>query len=371
MMLWTPDAKDRRDLSTLDVDFIHQHDLCVITDSLEQTRTSLTTSGHETGVGRDGSVVEFSSSIPPGFDPDVWPLRRLRDFLKWLEQWDSNLHRAFLGRLESLWTKGRSFLVVIFSTPSGRFGLQFNVTYQDQAERNRLAKHPSDRRQRILRLNPTLTRFTVSDLSPTFVHGRNQSGRETLADKKITVVGCGTVGGYLATFLARVGAGSGSGLLTLFDPQNLGPENLGRHVLSIGDIYRNKAEGVSALLKKEFPHLNVRSRAVDATQATDTFEADVIVDATGACPISSALNAEHVTMLVRSERTPTLIYTWVEGPGDAARCLTVDSLKGMCYECQFVRSVNQRSCPTAWCTSRESWFGWTRAQLTTADNRVV
>src|SRR5882672_7656140 len=29
------------------------------------------------------------------------------------------------------------------------------------------------------------------------------------------------------------------------------------------------------------------------------------------------------------------------------------------------------SCPTAWCTSRESWFGWTRAQLTTADNRVV
>ncbi|HZF30054.1 MAG TPA: hypothetical protein VE907_13105 [Gammaproteobacteria bacterium] len=31
----------------------------------------------------------------------------------------------------------------------------------------------------------------------------------------------------------------------------------------------------------------------------------------------------------------------------------------------------ERSCPTAWCTSRESWFGWTRAQLTTADNRVV
>jgi DNA-binding winged helix-turn-helix (wHTH) protein/Tol biopolymer transport system component len=29
------------------------------------------------------------------------------------------------------------------------------------------------------------------------------------------------------------------------------------------------------------------------------------------------------------------------------------------------------SCPTVWCTSRESWFGWTRAQLTTADNRAV
>jgi hypothetical protein len=30
-----------------------------------------------------------------------------------------------------------------------------------------------------------------------------------------------------------------------------------------------------------------------------------------------------------------------------------------------------RSCPAAWCTSRESWFGWTRAQVTTADNRAV
>jgi hypothetical protein len=28
------------------------------------------------------------------------------------------------------------------------------------------------------------------------------------------------------------------------------------------------------------------------------------------------------------------------------------------------------SCPAAWCTSREFWFGWTRAQLTTADSRA-
>jgi hypothetical protein len=27
--------------------------------------------------------------------------------------------------------------------------------------------------------------------------------------------------------------------------------------------------------------------------------------------------------------------------------------------------------PRTWCTSCESWFGWTLAQLTTADNRAV
>ncbi|MGO9596259.1 MAG: type II toxin-antitoxin system VapC family toxin [Steroidobacteraceae bacterium] len=28
------------------------------------------------------------------------------------------------------------------------------------------------------------------------------------------------------------------------------------------------------------------------------------------------------------------------------------------------------SCPSTWCMSRESWIGWTHAQLTTADNRA-
>jgi hypothetical protein len=37
----------------------------------------------------------------------------------------------------------------------------------------------------------------------------------------------------------------------------------------------------------------------------------------------------------------------------------------------WLKRYHSGSCPTAWCTSRESWFGWTRAQLTTADNRAV
>jgi hypothetical protein len=36
------------------------------------------------------------------------------------------------------------------------------------------------------------------------------------------------------------------------------------------------------------------------------------------------------------------------------------------WNCQF----RDGSCPGQWCTSREFWFDWTRAQLTTADNRA-
>jgi hypothetical protein len=35
-----------------------------------------------------------------------------------------------------------------------------------------------------------------------------------------------------------------------------------------------------------------------------------------------------------------------------------------------IRAGAHRSCPSTWCMSRESWIGWTHAQLTTADNRA-
>jgi ribonucleoside-diphosphate reductase alpha chain len=40
------------------------------------------------------------------------------------------------------------------------------------------------------------------------------------------------------------------------------------------------------------------------------------------------------------------------------------------YPIGSARASNMRSCPAAWCTSREFWFGRTRAQLTTAASRA-
>jgi len=252
MMLWEHGEIGKRALSALNVDFPHQAGLCVVTDAIEKTSSCLSSTGAKTHDTFVECVVEFTTEKVPAIDPDQWPPTRLRDVLNWLEAWDPLLRRAFWGRLESMWSKDKVLLAVIFCTPSGRFGFDFTITYKDAAEKKRLAKHSSDRRQRIFNQNPSIRRFTVSDLSPTYVHGRNQPRRETLAGKHIAVVGCGTVGGYLATFLARLGAGFDGGSLKLYDTQLLHPENLGRHVLSMRDLYRNKAEGVVDLLSVEF-----------------------------------------------------------------------------------------------------------------------
>jgi len=342
MLLWTASDAGKRGLHVVNVDFPYKKGLCAITDDVKRTTAAFKAADANPGTAFEESAQELVTERYPAFDPDRWPPKTLKDVLSWLEGWAPELRSSLLGRLESLWTKDRTHLVVLFTTPSGRFGFSFPVAYPDAATNRRLAKHHSDRRQRILMMNPTIERFAVNELSPSFVHGRNQVTRETLAGRRIALIGCGAVGGYLATFLARLGAGFGAGSLKLYEQQTLQPENLGRHVLSMRDLYRNKADGIAELLRQEFPWLTVVPRKVDAIEATDLFEAELVVDATGSSAVSAALNARHIERLRADEESAAMLYTWVEGRGDAARTLLVDSLKYMCYECQFLRQPDRQ-----------------------------
>lgn len=50
---------------------------------------------------------------------------------------------------------------------------------------------------------------------------------------------------------------------------------------------------------------------------------------------------------------------------------SVPDILGQKRRAQHQEEHRSRSCPCAWCTSREFRSGWTRAQLTTADNHVA
>lgn len=340
LLLWSASQDPKRTLPVLSVDFPHLKGWWVVTDDVERTSKTLTAAGSKVGATFADSAVEFVTDRIPSIDPDHWPPTRLKNVLEWLKGWDDKLYATFMGRLESRWTQDKKFLAALLDTPAGRFGFSFALDLLPAVELKRLARHPGDRRQRILKLNPMVSRFSVSDMSPAFMHGRNQSGRETLAAKNISIIGCGTVGGYLATFLARLGAGHEDGTIKIYEQEMLLPENLGRHVLSMRDLYRNKAEGVVEMLGREFPWIKAKARKVDATQSADLFDADLIIDASGSSAVSSALNRQHIAKM-RDGNSPAMVYVWVEGPGDASRCLLVDSLNHMCHECLYTREVGQ------------------------------
>jgi hypothetical protein len=88
-----------------------------------------------------------------------------------------------------------------------------------------------------------LTRYGGHPVDERYLYSRNLGGLKTLAGKRIALIGCGTIGGFLAKQLAQSGAGSCGGRLLLLDNDVLQPGNLGRHLLGVRDLAHNKAEG--------------------------------------------------------------------------------------------------------------------------------
>jgi len=85
-----------------------------------------------------------------------------------------------------------------------------------------------------------------------------------LSGKKITLVGCGTIGSHLAKMLAQSGAGYGDGgRLTLIDQQIFNAGNIGRHLLGLPDIGRSKAIAVADMLSQLYPELEIASTQAD------------------------------------------------------------------------------------------------------------
>ena len=66
---------------------------------------------------------------------------------------------------------------------------------------------------------------------------RNPKTYEIFSKKRVSLVGCGSVGSALGEMLVRAGIGE----LWLTDPDTLAPENLSRHVLTGADLGRPKA----------------------------------------------------------------------------------------------------------------------------------
>lgn len=338
LMIWDETEAAKRMLECLPVDFLHYPGTFVVTDDASRTVQALQKAGVTTRAAEPDAVVEFNTDRAPAIDPDTWPPRRLSDVLSWMKTWDPALERAFRGRLESRWAIERNHFIALFRTPSGRFGFDFEVDYGGPGKAAYFAKRPAERRQHIVtKKDLQISRFEVSDLSPVHVHGRNTAARQTLFGKRIVQIGAGTIGGYLTTYLARLGAGYGGGILRVYDNQVLGPENIGRHVLSFRDLYRNKAQGVADLVGSEFPYLRIAARLTDARLDRELLDADLVIDATGSSAFSSWLNRAQLALMREGKPFPAVVYSWVEGPGDAARALFVDSPKYMCFDCLLLR----------------------------------
>jgi len=161
-----------------------------------------------------------------------------------------------------------------------------------------------------------------------------RGGGAPLQAKKVVVVGCGSIGGFLAFNLASLGIGS----LILVDPDELGPENVHRHLLGVAELGTNKAAAIASRLGRHYPHQSVQFRDKRIEEVLDLepdllLTADLVVLALGNEGLERRLNG------ALGERVRRL-HAWLEPLGVGGHVLLTGPCGGPgCYECLFPNSA--------------------------------
>jgi molybdopterin/thiamine biosynthesis adenylyltransferase len=158
-------------------------------------------------------------------------------------------------------------------------------------------------------------------------------GAPPLAGKKIVLVGCGAIGGYLSRMLVQTGAGL-SARLTLIDPDYLNRENIRRHALGLADLDRPKAEACAEMIGRDFPGIDVVPQ-VEPAQRHEAIlaSADLVIDATGEQEFSEWLNEWALARRKGSAPCPALLFSWIAGQGIATQSFMIVDDVYACLRC--------------------------------------
>lgn len=173
--------------------------------------------------------------------------------------------------------------------------------------------------------------WSASDCSLDRVTSRNLKSRSSLSDRRIALVGCGTIGSHLARMLLQSGAGTNEKFY-LFDNDTISPGNLGRHLLNFGDIGKNKADALAQELERFHPDVSLIPLASNAIQSWSILQqCDLVIDATGDWNIQTALNELYLED--RGSRLAALLHSWVFGNGVAVQSFLNLRDHKACFRC--------------------------------------
>lgn len=265
------------------------------------------------------SVARIYTRVEPRPNQEAWPPKNLGDLLKWQSTRDDRTSRKIVERITQATERGADCLAVMIESP--KFFYAFVVIFGPVGG----ARYSKvELRRKSIRDSSSIHALRGWRIDEGYITKRNVPGMKTLENKKIFLVGCGTIGGYLADMLVKAGAGAGNGELILVDSETLHASNLGRHRLGFSYIDKKKSDALMQELKICMPDANIRSLPVDVHDA-NLSKADLIIDATGEQTVSDYLATEHITT--------DQLCAWIEGPGIAVRGLIRRNDQEPCIQC--------------------------------------
>lgn len=162
---------------------------------------------------------------------------------------------------------------------------------------------------------------------------------ESLDNKTIAVIGCGSVGAEVARQLAS----SGVGKLIFVDFDSLSVENIYRHTLSSQYIGIPKTIALAQEFKKQYPYLQVESSKIntlrDCLDKTFFDSVDGMIVATGNPTEERYFNQE----LFKNDSRPWVIYVWTEGHSVGGHAVYVHSTGKGCLNCLYRDGYGNKS----------------------------
>ncbi len=278
---------------------------------------------------KDGLFIPFAQK---------WPLESFAEFFEWIEKVDANTARAIVNRLYYL-EGTQSEVYMEFDHKEEHFGFTTGLSPNLKAilkgrnvgnkgggrkPRNK-ASHKTYKYEGIARAiratPPQKLKFTRSILhkgDDQFLYGRN-TGMENLSNLKIAVIGCGTVGAFAGYAMTLSGAGSGKGgSLTFYDDDFLSTGNIGRHLLGLPYLSRNKANAMVCYLRCQGHAGDFHAKARKFEKRDTNRNFDIIVDVSGELDFGELLTT---WIDQKVGKRPLLIHGWVDGYGQAARAI--------------------------------------------------
>lgn len=163
--------------------------------------------------------------------------------------------------------------------------------------------------------------------------------KNRLKDKKILIVGAGSLGSYIISELPKIGMKN----VSIIDPDDINMENIMRH--SLGATYSNysKVFSMKFALESEYPEIEVNTSKskfnTDNMQEYNISEYDLIIIATGGTDYMIKLNKVFKELKIN---TPVL-FTWIEARGIGVHALAVDYNRAGCFNCLYTNSDTNKA----------------------------
>jgi len=134
-------------------------------------------------------------------------------------------------------------------------------------------------------------------------------GQPDLSRYRVLLIGCGSVGGYIALALPQTGIVN----LTLVDPDLMQPENTFRHVLGHSALGEPKVAALKAEIERKYPYMAVTTHQKYIEEAImdgllDMSAFDLVVVAIGNPTAELYMNR----LLHEKPAGPLAVFTWLE-----------------------------------------------------------